>query len=188
MNWRITLGLVLLAAAAISGWSLWRNRVVEEEARTASGRSEYVLREFELIALDKSGKESFTLRAPLLRETPGASTMELTTPVFLLPDSDQPGQYWDVRSKTGWVSEARDEIRLRGDVVAQGPKQAVRPVTMETQELNVFPDTNRATSDAAVSIAQPGLTMQGRGLQADLDTRRFTLKSQARTRYAPSRR
>ena len=188
MSVRVVLGLVLLAAAAVSGWSLWRNRVIEEQASAASGRSEYVLRDFELTALDRSGKESFTLRAPQLRETPGASTMELTTPLFLLPDSKQPGQYWNVRSQTGWVSEDRNEIRLRGDVVALGPKDAPRPVTMRTEELNVFPDTNRATSAAGVSISQPGLTMRGRGLQADLDTRRFTLQSQARTQYVPSRR
>lgn len=188
MNWRVVLGLVLLAAAAVSGWSLWRNRVTAEDDGPGSGRSEYVLRDFELTALDHAGKESFTLRAPLLRETPGARTMELDTPLFLLPDSRQAGQYWEVRSRRGWVSEARDEIRLRGRVVAEGPKQVERPVTMKTEELNVFPETNRATSRAVVSITQPGLTMRGRGLQADLDTRRFTLQSQVRTRYAPSRR
>ncbi len=186
MSVRVVLGLVLLAAAAVSGWSLWRNRVVEEQARAASGRSEYVLRDFELTALDKSGKESFTLRAPLLRETPGASTMELTTPLFLLPGEQ--GDYWEVRSKTGWVSEDRDEIRLRGNVHAQSPKNDPQPVDMKTQQLNVFPDTNRATSPAVVTITQPGSILRGRGLEADLAEKRYKLLSQVHSRYVRTNR
>ena len=186
MSVRAVLGLVLLAAALLSGWSLWRNRVVDEDVRAESGRSGYVLREFELTALDKQGKESFTLRAPKLEETPGAKTMDLTTPLFLLPDKH--GKYWEVRSRTGWVSEAREEVRLRGQVHVQGPRDDARPVDLRTEQLNVFPETNRATSAAAVSITQPGLTMNGKGLQANLDTKRFVLKSQVRTQYASTPR
>lgn len=186
MNYRLVLGLVLLAAAAVSGWSLWRNRVTEEVARADSGRSEYVLRDFELTALDRSGKESFTLRAPLLRETPGASTMELTTPLFLLPDEQ--GKYWEVRSKTGWVSQDREEIRLRGDVHAQSPEGDPRPVEMRTERLTVYPGTNRATSDAVVTITQPGSILRGRGLRADLAEKRYELLSQVHSRYVRSNR
>lgn len=181
MNFRVVLGLVLLAAAAVSGWSLWRNRVVEEEARAASGRSEYVLRQFELTALDKAGKESFTLRAPLLRETPGANTMELTTPLFLLPDAQ--GRYWEVRSKTGWVSEDRQEVRLRGDVVASNQDKAAQPAVMRTEQLNVFPQKHQATSPVRVTVTQPGSTMQGVGMRADLRDKRIQLLSQVRGTY-----
>lgn len=188
MSVRAVLGWLLLIAAALSGWSLWRNRVADEPDRPDSGRSEYVLRDFDLVALDKQGRESFTLRAPVLQETPGARTMDLTTPLFLLPDRENLGKHWEVRSKTGWVSENRQEIRLRGDVLAEGPRDAPRPVTMKTQQLNVFPDKSEATSEAMVSITQPGLTMNGRGLHADLDAKRFTLQSQVRSQYVSTRR
>lgn len=181
MNFRVVLGLVLLVAALASGWSLWRNRVVPEGAAAAAGRSEYVLRDFELVSLDKSGKEAFTLRAPLLQETPGASTMDLTTPLFLLPDKD--GHYWEVRSKTGWVSDNREEVRLRGEVDVRSPDGGERPVNMKTEQLNVFPETNRASSASLVTITQPGLTMRGVGLEADLADKRYKLLSQVRSRY-----
>jgi lipopolysaccharide export system protein LptC len=186
MNLRVILGIVLLVAAALSGWSLWHDRVVEEQAHAASGRSGYVLHDFELIALDNSGKESFTLRAPLLQQTPGAKTMDLTTPLFLLPDKE--GGYWHVRSKTGWVSDNREEIRLRGNVEARSPEGDTRPVNMKTEQLNVFPDANRATSASAVTITQPGSILRGRGLEADLADKRYTLLSQVRSRYAQSNR
>ena len=186
MNVRVVLGLVLLVAAALSGWSLWRNRVQDESVRAGSGRSGYVLRDFELIALDGTGKESFTLRAPLLQQTPGAKTMDLTTPLFLLPDKQ--GQYWEVRSKTGWVSDKQDEIRLRGDVDTRSPESDPRQVRMQTEELNVFPDTDRATSASVVTITQPGSILRGRGLEADLAGKRYKLLSQVRSRYVRSNR
>lgn len=186
MNLRMLMGVALLLAAALSGWSLWRNRVGEEQAHAATGRSGYVLREFELIALDKSGKESFTLRAPLLQKTPGAKTMDLTTPLFLLPDKQ--GKYWEVRSRTGWVGENREEIRLRGNVDVRSPEGDPRPVSMKTEQLNVFPDASRATSASAVTLTQPGSILRGHGLEADLADKRYTLLSQVRSRYVRSNR
>lgn len=186
MNWRTVLTLLLLAGAIFSGWSVWRHHASQSASRAASGRSDFVLHDFELISLDKTGKESFTLRAPLLQQTPGAKTMELSAPLFLLPDPQ--GHYWQVRSQTGWVSEKRDEIRLRGMVNTVSPPQDPRPITMNTEQLNVYPDTHRATSSSLVTVTEPGLTMRGRGMEADLAAKRFTLLSQATARYVPSSR
>lgn len=186
MNWRALLTLVLLLAALFSGWSLWTHRVGDDAAKRGSVRSEYVLHDFELVALDRSGKESFTLRAPRLQQTPGARTMDLTTPLFLLPDKQ--GRYWEVRSRTGWVSGDQDEIRLVGDVRTLSPKEDPRPVTMNTEQLNVFPETERASSPAIVTITQPGSILRGRGLDVDLATKRYKLHSEVRSTYVRSSR
>lgn len=183
MNWRLAFTLLLLAGAIVTGWSVLRHRDRGAPPASAGGRSDYVLHDFELIALDEDGTESFTLRAPLLQETPGARTMELATPLFLLPDED--GRYWRVRAQRGWISEQRDRIRLRGDVRVTSPPEG-DPAAMRTEELNVFPKKKLATSELAVTVTEPGLTMTGRGLRAELDAKRFTLLSQARTRYVPS--
>lgn len=184
MNGRLVLTCVLLLGALLSGWLVLRHRTQGPAHPTHGGQSDYVLRDFELIALDDTGKESFTVRAPLLQQTPGAKTMELTTPLFLLPDVD--GHYWRVRSRTGWVSERRDLLRLRGNVVTTSPAEDKRSIVMKTGQLNVYPNTRKATSAAVVTVTEPGLTMRGRGLDADLAARRFTLLSQATARYVPS--
>lgn len=186
MSWRTTLTLLLLAGAILSGWSVWNHRKGTQAQAPGTARSDYVLHDFELIALDDTGKESFTLRAPRLAREPGKQSMSLQTPLFLLPDGEQ--QYWQVRSKTGWVSGDGKELKLRGKVVATSPPEAGQPVTMNTEQLNIYPDTKRATSPGLVTITQPGLTMRGRGMKGDLAAKRFTLLSQTRTRYAPTRR
>ncbi|HVR82599.1 MAG TPA: LPS export ABC transporter periplasmic protein LptC [Luteimonas sp.] len=177
--------MLLLVGAMVSGWSVWRQHAEQVSARTVQGRSDYVLHDFELVALDGTGKESFTLRAPTLQRNPGDRTMSLAMPLFLLPD--QQGHYWEVRSRTGWVDAEGNEVRLRGNVRTTSPPQATRPIAMNTEQLNIFPDSNRATSAAVVTITQPGSILRGRGLEANLATKRYELQSEVRSRYAPSR-
>lgn len=184
MSWRGGLTLMLLAAAILSGWSAWRQHHRETTLVAASQRSDYLLHDFELIALDKLGKEAFTLRAPKLARNPGDKTMALDTPLFLLPDKQ--GHHWEVRSKTGWVGADNQEVRLRGDVIAKSPVEDGREIWMNTEQLNVFPDSHRASSSDLVTVTQPGSTMSGHGMQVNLASKRYQLLSQVKHRYVPS--
>ncbi|MGH8033305.1 MAG: LPS export ABC transporter periplasmic protein LptC [Luteimonas sp.] len=186
MTWRGLLTLVLLVAALVSGWAAWRQRSDDAPTAAASARPTYLLRDFELIALNAQGKESFTLRAPELAQSPTDETMALRTPLFLLPDKS--GARWEIRSRTGWVAADNSEVRLRGNVVANSPPSAAKPTTMHTEELNVFPDKNEATSVVLVTVNAPGSTMRGTGLKADLATQRIQLLSKVTLINEPSRR
>lgn len=186
MTWRGVITVVLLFAAAITGWSVWRQRDKPDSGRAATARSDYVLNDFEIVTLNSRGTEAFTLRAPRLDRNPDDKTMTLVTPLFLFPDRD--GAYWQTRSQTGWVSANGDEVRLRGAVKLDSPPPSTRRVVMTTEQLNVFPDARRATSAVLVTVTQPGSTMRGRGMQVDMASKRYELMSQVRTRYDPSRR
>lgn len=186
MNWRGILTLALLAAALITGWSLWQQRQQTRPAAARSDRPDYLLKEFEVVSLNEEGKEAFTLRAPLLKRRPDDKTMTLNTPLFLFPDKQ--GAYWQARSKTAWVSAKAEEVRMRGDVSIDSPVDDPRPVSMKTARLNVFPDKDVASTPDLVTITQPGLILRGRGFQTNLKTKRYEFKSQVRTTYEPSTR
>lgn len=186
MTWRGTLTLVLLVAAIVTGWSAWRQRAETTESAVASTRADYVLHDFELVALDGEGQEAFLVRAPLLARSPDDKTMSITTPLFLIPDKH--GKRWQVRSKTGWVSADNSEVRLRGKVEATSPPGDSRPSVMKTEQLKVFPDKNMASSAVLVTVTQPGFTMRGTGMRADLADKRIQLLSKVSTRYDPTRR
>lgn len=185
MSWRAGLTLLLLLTALVSGWSAWRQRAEPARSVESSSRPDYLLHDFELVSLDGDGKESFTLRAPELARAPADGTISLRTPLFLLPDPD--GSYWEVRSRTGWLSADHDELRLRGKVVAKSAPDSPREVRMNTQQLNVFPQTNLANSPVPVTITQSGSTMRGSSMQANLASKTIKLKN-VRTRYVPTRR
>ena len=186
MNWRLLLVLGLLVGALASGWLAWRSHAPPAPAAAAEVRSDYILRDFEVVTLDSDGRESFSLRAPELRQTPGARTLELVTPLFLMPDEH--GSRWEVRSKTGWVDEKSTLVKLRGDVVADSPMGASRPTKVRTEQLDVYPNDNRATSEAAVTISSPGTTMRGTGMEADLASKRIQLLSKVSLNNDPNRR
>lgn len=176
MNWRLWLTLALAAVAGMIGWSLWR-KAGDASSPVAGGRADYVLHDFELVSLDREGREAFTLRAPRLQRDPAVRTLDIATPLFVIPPREGGGGTpWEVRSKTGWVSADGNEIRLRGDVKATSTDEAGRPLRMDTQRLNVFPETQRATSDVQVSLKQPGFILNGHALEAKLDTKRVFLK------------
>ncbi len=185
MNWRAGLTIVLLLAAIACGWSVWTHSLGSTET-TISTRSDYVLHDFELVSLDSQGKESFTLRGPRLQRDPGAKSMTLNTPVFQVPDRN--GAYWDVKAQRGLVPDDGKQLQLRGQVVATSPAQAPPPTRIETEQLNIFPSENRATSASVVTLTRPGLTMRGHGLQADFDTQQVSLLSDVHARYVPSSR
>ncbi|MDQ3228717.1 MAG: LPS export ABC transporter periplasmic protein LptC [Pseudomonadota bacterium] len=194
MTWRGILTIVLLIAAGLSGWAVWKQSDQRGPASTPAARSDYVLNDFQIITLDSQGKEAFTLRAPRLDRNPNDKTMTLVTPLFLFPveggpvegGPDQKGEYWETRSQTGWVSAEADEVRLRGEVNVLGP--APDRVRMLTEQLNVFPEDKRATSPVLVTVTQPGSTMRGLGMQVDMTSKRYALLSQVQTRYDPSQR
>ncbi|HEX7803369.1 MAG TPA: LPS export ABC transporter periplasmic protein LptC [Pseudoxanthomonas sp.] len=183
MNWRIVLGLVLLAAAVLSGWSAWKQRDAEEPSAVVSGRPDYLMRDFEVISLDDQGQESITLRAPQMQRNPKDQTFTIATPLFLLPDSQ--GQHWEMRSQTAWISAKGDEMRLSGNVKGTSPKEAAVPTTFDTQRLNVFPRKNLASTDDAVTITRPGSILSGVGFETNTKTKQYTFKSKVKTRYEP---
>lgn len=183
MNWRLWLGLALLVAAAISGWSAWKHRQADVSVATTKQRPDYVMRDFEMISLDDRGQEAMTLKAPLMQRNPLDQTYTITTPLFLLPDPK--GQPWELRAQSGWVAAKGEELRLRGGVVGNSPAGAQTPTEFKTASLNVFPNKNLAQTDAIVTITQPGSILSGTGFETNTKTKQYALKSQVSSRYVP---
>ena len=186
MSWRAIVILLLSIGALAAGWAVWREQRPPPIQEAADHRPDYVLHDFELTSLDSEGKESFTLRAPHLERRPDDATMSMATPLFLIPDAE--GKHWEVRSKQGWVSADQSEIRLTGEVKANSPTATVRPVTMNTETLRVYPRRNHAETDDVMTIVQPGSILSGRGFAVSTATKKYVFRSEVKTRYVPARR
>ncbi|WP_411832778.1 LPS export ABC transporter periplasmic protein LptC [Pseudoxanthomonas mexicana] len=186
MNWRRILGGVLLVAALVSGWSAWKQREKPAPTGPLTDRSDYVMRDFELIALDSRGRESLTVRSPQMHRNPADQSFDIATPLFLMPDAE--GRHWRMRADTGWLSPKGDELRLRDDVRGDSPEGTERPTTLRTGRLNVFPNTDLAVTDDVVTLTQPGSILSGRGFEANLETKEYLFKSQVKSRYEPRQR
>jgi lipopolysaccharide export system protein LptC len=180
--------LLLLLAVVASGWLLWQLR--EPDAGPplyGPPRSDYVLMDFELMALDESGAESFRIHGPMLSRHPYLATLDVQQPRFLFPDAD--GNPWNARADQAWVAKDGDELRLTGDVAFDGPPDATGGhVALRTDTLTVLPEDDQVRTTSFVTVTAPGSILRGRGLRADLRTRRFELLAEVNARYAPSTR
>lgn len=185
MSWRTVIGLLLLVAALASGWSAWRNRANAVPTALEQGRSDYVLSDFEIISLGKDGKESMTVRAPSMERSREDETSTIDKPLFLLPD--EAGNHWELRADSGWVSAKGEELRLRGNVSGDSPKDGkTPPTTFRTAALDVLPKEDLARTDGAVTMTRPGLVQTGVGFQTNLKNKQYSLHSQVKTRYEPN--
>lgn len=185
MNWRTVLGVGLFIAALVTGISAWRHRTVAGPEQISENVNDFVLSNFEIISLDEEGKESATLRAPAMQRERADQTSTITQPLFLLPDDA--GNHWELRADTGWVSPKGEELRLRGNVAGDSPKDGkTPPTTFRTTSLDIFPKQNLARTEAQVTLTRPGLSQTGVGFQSNLKTQQYSLQSRVKTRYEPN--
>jgi len=186
MGWRLLLSLALLLVALITSLFAWQRDTPAPADAPVAERSDYVLYDFDLVSLNSEGEEAFTLNAPQLRQTPGARTLELTTPDILIPQGD--AQYWQVNANSGWISADGDEVRLRGGVKATPADDPSGQTWIVTEALDIFPQQSLATTSAVVTLARPGATMHAVGMRVHLDHNRVELLSKVHLRHAPSSR
>ncbi|HET6604964.1 MAG TPA: LPS export ABC transporter periplasmic protein LptC [Xanthomonadaceae bacterium] len=174
--------LLLVVVAAVSGWWLWQLSQRDEPPQLVGPpRSDYSLEDFELVALDSDGVESFSVRGPRLARHPYLGTLDVQSPRFVFPDPD--GSPWQARSDRAWVSAEGDEIRLLRDVRVEGRGKKGGRIELTTSELSVFPRERRAETGQSVTVTAPGSILRGLGLRADFDARRIELLSEVRARY-----
>lgn len=179
----LNLGLLVLATVLVS-FALWQLRGRGDAPPAALDRSDYVLRDFELVTLGDDGSESFTVRGPYLQRDVGGRSLSLVKPRFSFPH--QSGGRWNASSEAAWVSPGADEVHLLRDVVMVGPpSEAGLRNRLETARLVVLPEAEQARTESRVTITQGDSILAGTGLRADLQAKRFELLNQVTGRYVP---
>ena len=186
MNLR-PLGLVALVLLALaSSWLALRlSRDDAPPPLVGPPRSDYVLTDFELVALDQDGKESFVASGPLLTRHPFLGTLDIDQPRFRVPDGE--GGTWLARARDGWVQSDASQVRLLGDVWVTSPDSGAGPTELRSELVDIFPRERRLATTDPVTITAPGSILRAVGMRADLQTRYVELLSEVRARHEPPR-
>lgn len=170
--------LSLLAVLAIlSGWWLW-SLTDDDDATALTGppRSDYSLENFQLIAMDERGRESFSVRGPQLSRHPFLGTLDMDNPRFEFPDAE--GGRWKAESGHAWVAADGKLLRLYDDYVIDGPPgDRGDPLRMHGPDIRFLPDLNVAETDSDVTIRDGRSILRGRSMRAELDDRHVVLSN-----------
>lgn len=181
---RLWLGVLLAIGAAATGLALWWLREPPAPP-TVDTRADYRLEGFEMTALREDGSEGFTVVGPLLERDQEAQVTTLTEPRFGFP-GNAPGERWDARSASAWIGPDNDEVRLEGGVEMLGPPSAdARQVRFSTDHLSVFTESERASTDAAVTVTQGRSILQATGLDVDMQARTYELLADVDATFYP---
>lgn len=175
--------MLLALVAAVTGWWAW-NLSEEEGPPPLVGppRSDYSVEGFELIAFDELGQEAFSMRGPRLARHPQLGHIEVEQPRLRMPAGS--GQGWTGRSERAWIRRDGDVVRMLGRVDLQSaPKRAANATRLQSEEIELHPKPRTASSEALVTITGPGSILRGRGMRADLATRRLELLNEVKGRY-----
>src|SRR5690606_26964321 len=139
-GWRTLLGAALLVAAIATGWSAWKMRGSETPSQAGGQRSDYVLRDFDLVVLGKDGSESVRVQAPELQRREDES-MDLREPVFLAPAEPGP---WRLSAERGWISPDGELLRLDGNVAGDSDPASPAPTRFRTSSMELLPSQDLA--------------------------------------------
>ena len=174
---------VLAVLAAVTGWWAWT--LSEEEGPAplvGPPRSDYSVESFELVSYDEAGAEAFSMRGPRLARHPELGHIEVEQPRLRMPVDARSG--WTGRSERAWIRRDGDVVRMLGKVDLQSPLPVgAAPTRLKSEQIELLPETRTATSEVLVTITGPGSILRGRGMRADLATRRLELLNEVEGRY-----
>lgn len=188
MNRRV-LTIALVPVALATAWWAWKLRpqpaVVQE---VGPPRSDYTTEDYHLVVMNKDGKVSFRSTGPYAARDPDSHELFLNTPKFSFPDRGGGGD-WNGHSQTGWVSANGEEVRLKREVVLDGPVIPDKDQAhLRTEQLSVFPDPQTAHGKLLVTVTRGATILTGVGLNAWLKTSRFELLSKVSIHDVPAKK
>ncbi len=159
----------IIVLTALAGGTLWLERVTNSEQ--PSGQAEirqepdFIAEQSHTVRYDETGKLRYELYADKITHYPATNISELDEP-RLRYAADQ--REVRVTSRYGEVRSGGEEVFLSGkvSVVREGlPGEAL--LTMDSDTLTVWPDTEQASTDDPVVLTQGNTVARGNAMRAD---------------------
>lgn len=175
----LILGLALVAASIGTGWYHWSGDPVLTPQPTAGERVvESTLGSFVSTTYGADGQRRNRVAADHLLRYADSNEALLARPRFTLWPREG-GPEWRLAAPWGhWQPDAEEErLLLRDAVRARRPAFDARPaIGVDTRDLVILPDAERAHSDAATVLRRGRSThLRGVGVEFDFQARRVRL-------------
>ena len=182
--------LLVFALAVLAGGSTFLAWLTRERpnAQTFAGppRSDYVLTDFTLDALDAAGRRTFQVSGPTLARRGDDGSIFVTTPDYLLIDGS--GHAWKGKSDAAWVDKDGTLMKLQGHVEMHREAGGDgKPVDVVTRDLTTWPKDKKMETAAPATITQPGSILSGVGMRGDLNAKVLELLSDVHSTLQPKR-
>jgi len=183
---RTFLLLVLISLAATL--SIQLTKKISEQALPDSaklqGEIDYSIENFNLTLMDKTGKMQYHLNADSMLHFKESDQTQLKKPnVELFRTADE---HWQIKANGGNVSARGHQVLLNGNVVIKGTSgKQKEPLLITTESLKISPKNNTISTQDEIKLSGNGITIQAKGMLADMSNETIQLLARVRGSYAP---
>lgn len=173
---RNSLIFVLLAGAAGATWLLNRPQQPELDAASSPNAAEsgYYLRDAVILGTDADGTIAYRIFAGRVEQRQHDQSLALTD-VRLEYDAGQRVP-WLITASSGTVPGGEESLQLHDVRLSRGAHRDEGPIVIETEVLEIDPDTYVARAAAPVTLSSGAATLEARGFRADLKQDRVELE------------
>ena len=182
MSRRNLLRLFLVALLVFATTWLSQKGKEPEQAPDQAGVpiTTYFIRGLDATVTTAEGLPSHRMKSDALRYYADSDHTELKQPqlTVFLPQGEQ----WHVEAADGRIEGQNKQISLEGTVILT-QRSDTQPLKVETDHLQLYPDTRYGESDALVTISAPSGHISGVGMQLYGDERRLLLLSEVQGHY-----
>jgi len=186
LNLRTTLGILILAAAALGSWWLAQSPSDPQSQPLGKGRPPpgYYLRGAKVSHSDPEGKLLFQINAESAQQNAATQSMQLDgVRIDYQPSVAKP---WALESDHGFAPLDQSFIELSGAVtitaVGRPPSDTL---VIRTAKLTLQPDSELATTDSRVQIEIGQQRLNATGMVAHLGEERLELTSNVNGKFNP---
>jgi lipopolysaccharide export system protein LptC len=178
---------VLAIAAAWTGWLTLRQvaPVFEPAAPKAlKHEPDYIIEQFSMVRVSTTGQTVTQMTAPKLVHYPDDDSAEVTAPKVSARSEDGV-VVTDVVAANGKILRGGEQVHLLGSVVLKRAAQAQPPMVLNTEFLQVFPDTEIMQTNLPATGSRGTSTFSAPGFVMDNGARTTELNGPGRMTLAP---
>jgi lipopolysaccharide export system protein LptC len=168
-RWRLT--TIMMVAVVFALGSFWLVQVINRGELPGGGGApktepDYIVEKFSFVRMTLTGKPRYIISGDKLTHRPEGDISDVDRPVVQnLSPVQQP---MTMNAQRARIDHTNNVVDLAGKVdIQRAASPAAKRMTIKTEQLTVFPDEDRMTSDQAVVMTLGDASIRGVGMQAD---------------------
>jgi lipopolysaccharide export system protein LptC len=183
---------IMLVGVGLALGSFWLEQVINRDEFGArrdglQNEPDYIIEKFSIVRMTPVGKPRYIISGDKLTHRPVDDISDVDRPVVRNMSPVQ--QPITMNAQRARIDHVRDVVDLEGNVdVQRAASPAGKHMTIKTEQMTVFPDEDRMSSDQAVTMTLGAASIRGVGMQADNAAQTVHFSKNGQIVYPPKAR
>jgi lipopolysaccharide export system protein LptC len=186
-RWRLS--VIMMTGIFFALGSFWLVQMMDDQgaamnADAFKNEPDYIVEKFSFVRMSPDGQPRYLISGEKLVHRPVDDSADIDKPRVKNVAAGQPPMTID--AERARIDHGNTQVHLHGDVdIDRKGNGKVKPMTLETEELTIFPDEDRMVSPLEVLVRMEHTTIRGTGMQADNAAQTLRFESKGEIVYPP---